>query len=66
MQALLERYRGRPLPRRLSLFLGNLPAAAAARRRLDGQADYNRCWPGTELPGSNEFAAVVTKLLGDT
>lgn len=36
----------KPLPRELSLFIGNTSAAAQGLRRLDGQPDYNRVWPG--------------------
>lgn len=45
---------GRSLPRALSLFFGNLAAAAAGQRHLDGQPDYNRVWPGGELPATPE------------
>ncbi|HDP89679.1 MAG TPA: peptidase M14 [Thioalkalivibrio sp.] len=54
VQELLARYREQELPRALSLFIGNIAAAREARRRLDGQPDYNRCWPGTELEASDE------------
>jgi succinylglutamate desuccinylase len=54
VQALLAHYRGRPLPRRLSLFIGNLAAAREGIRRLNGQPDYNRVWPGTDAPESPE------------
>jgi hypothetical protein len=40
----------RPLPRALSLFIGNVRAAAAGVRHLPEQPDFNRVWPGTELP----------------
>jgi hypothetical protein len=36
------------LPRALSLFIGNVAAAARNLRRLPGQPDYNRVWPGSE------------------
>ncbi len=52
VQQLLADYGSRPLPRALTLFVGNVAAAAHGRRRLDHQPDYNRCWPGTELPAS--------------
>ncbi|MBU0499634.1 MAG: succinylglutamate desuccinylase/aspartoacylase family protein [Gammaproteobacteria bacterium] len=42
-----------PLPRALSLFIGNVAAAARNVRRLEGQPDYNRVWPGCE---GSEFA----------
>lgn len=45
---------GRPLPRALSLFIGNVAAAAEDQRSLDGQPDYNRVWPGSELPPTAE------------
>jgi succinylglutamate desuccinylase len=38
----------KPLPRNLSLFIGNVAAARAGLRHLDGQPDYNRVWPGGE------------------
>ncbi len=54
VQQLLGGYRDRPLPRAMTLFVGNIEAAAQGQRRLDHQPDYNRCWPGTELPESPE------------
>ncbi|MGD2136678.1 MAG: M14 family metallopeptidase [Gammaproteobacteria bacterium] len=47
-QALLRTYRDRELPRALSLFIANVAAASRGKRFLDGQADYNRVWPGTD------------------
>lgn len=44
------------LPRALSLFIGNVSAAAVGLRRLDGQPDYNRVWPGCEDRGTQEHA----------
>lgn len=46
VQRLLHRYQRKPLPRSLSVFFGNIEAATAGKRRLDGQPDYNRVWPG--------------------
>ncbi len=46
IQALLRSYQTRQLPRALSLFVGNVDAACVGMRRLDGQPDYNRIWPG--------------------
>jgi len=48
IQALLAKYHQAPLPRALSLFVGNIQAARRGVRRLDDQVDYNRVWPGTE------------------
>ncbi len=55
IKRLLSRYAGgTDLPRSISLFIGNVAAAAKGVRRLEGQPDYNRVWPGTELAGSAE------------
>ncbi len=54
VQRLLATYGERPLPRPLSLFIGNVEAARYGRRRLDHQADFNRAWPGTERPDCDE------------
>jgi succinylglutamate desuccinylase len=58
MQRVLAR-RGDPLPRALSLFVGNVTAAAAGLRRFDGQPDYNRVWPGSATAGSPEHAMMA-------
>ncbi|MEQ8234826.1 MAG: M14 family metallopeptidase, partial [Gammaproteobacteria bacterium] len=47
------------LPRPLLLFLGNVEAAAAQRRTLPGQHDFNRVWPGSPLPESCERALIA-------
>ena len=44
----------RELPRSLTLFISNIQAAAEGVRRLDGQPDYNRVWPGCEDSGTPE------------
>lgn len=54
VQELLKKYQERELPRSLSIFFGNIEAAKKGVRRLDGQPDYNRVWPGTELPECDE------------
>ena len=54
VQALLQRYRDQELPRALSIFFANVKAASQGLRFLDGQADYNRVWPGTEDPDALE------------
>jgi hypothetical protein len=56
LRAVLARHAGRELPRALTVFIGNVEAAAQRLRRLPGQPDYNRCWPGTEDPGTPEAA----------
>jgi succinylglutamate desuccinylase len=54
MQALLKQYQGKELPRALSFFIGNVEAARDGLRRLAGQPDYNRVWPGSEYSDSPE------------
>jgi succinylglutamate desuccinylase len=54
IQLLLKKYTDKQLPRSLSLFFGNISAASQNLRRLDVQPDYNRIWPGTELPDCAE------------
>lgn len=49
----------RPLPRSLSLFIGNVEAAAKGMRRLDGQPDFNRIWPGIDAPDTPERRMMV-------
>ena len=58
-QAVLAQYGARPLPRALSLFIGNVAAAARGLRRLDGQPDYNRVWPGGDGAGLPEHAMMA-------
>jgi succinylglutamate desuccinylase len=47
IQKILQRYADTGLPRSLSIFIGNVEAAATQQRRLQHQPDYNRIWPGT-------------------
>ncbi len=58
MRTLLRRYQPgggeQPLPRGLSLFIGNVAAAAHGVRRLASQPDFNRVWPGAEAGESPE------------
>lgn len=56
VQALLSKYADQPLPRAMSIFIGNVTAAREGLRRLDGQPDYNRVWPGAEDDGTAEHA----------
>ena len=54
IQKILRKYHNRRLPRSLIVFFGNIDAAREGLRRLDGQPDYNRVWPGGEAQESNE------------
>lgn len=42
------------LPRPMSVFIGNVAAAAQGLRVLPGQRDFNRCWPGTVFEAGPE------------
>ncbi len=55
----------RPLPRTLVLFVGNVDAARQQLRRMDGQTDYNRTWPGGEAHACAETGLMerVTRLM---
>lgn len=50
IRAILQRYRRKPLPRSLAVFVGNVEAARHGLRRLDEQPDYNRIWKGGRAP----------------
>ncbi len=65
IQRLMKKYQGQELPRSLLLFAGNIEAAAANRRTLPGQTDYNRAWPGTpheETPEVRLMAEVFSEV----
>lgn len=48
-----------PLPRAMSIFIGNVAAARYGRRVLEGQADFNRVWDG----GEGREAAMAAEVL---
>jgi succinylglutamate desuccinylase len=60
IQKLLREYKNKTLPRSISIFIGNVEAAAKDKRRLDSQADYNRIWPGTHHSDSAETDMMKT------
>lgn len=60
IQKLLKTYKNKSLPRSISIFIGNVSAAAEDKRRLDSQADYNRIWPGTHHSDSAETDMMKT------
>lgn len=68
MQRVLAKWQDRPLPRNLMLLVGNVAAARQGLRRLDGQPDYNRVWPGAEpdladVPEARLMAAVHARVV---
>ena len=54
LQSFLRKYQSQELPRSLSIFIGNVDAAAENVRHLPNQPDYNRTWPGSEHEECNE------------
>lgn len=67
IQQLLKKYRQQELPRALTVFFGNIEAATFGMRRLDGQPDYNRVWPSTDLPDCDETRLMrqVTNIMAE-
>jgi succinylglutamate desuccinylase len=67
VQQLLKKYQGQSLPRSLSVFFGNIEAATFGMRRLEGQPDYNRVWPGGDVKDCDEtrLMAQVTGIMAD-
>jgi len=65
IQRLLKKYKDKPLPRAISLFIGNIAAAKENQRRLDTQDDYNRIWPGSHHSDSSEkdMMQIVTNIM---
>jgi succinylglutamate desuccinylase len=63
----LERFGELRLPRALSLFIGNVSAAASGVRHLPGQPDYNRVWPGTDRAHTPEhdLMADVVRIMAE-
>jgi hypothetical protein len=64
MRSLLESYRDRPLPRALSLLIGNVAAARYGQRHLPDQPDYNRIWFPGETPEQKMTMQVVDQMRG--
>ncbi|MCB1734054.1 MAG: succinylglutamate desuccinylase/aspartoacylase family protein [Gammaproteobacteria bacterium] len=62
VKQLLLKHRDRVLPRALSILIGNVSAAKHGLRRLDGQPDYNRVWPGG-AHGSTPEAALMAEVM---
>jgi succinylglutamate desuccinylase len=59
VQSVLGNHRDRELPRALSLFIGNVQAAAQGQRHLEDQPDYNRVWPGADTSGLAEHTMML-------
>ena len=59
IQQVLREHAERELPRAMSLLIGNVEAAKHNVRRLNGQPDYNRVWPGTKRHAGTPEATVM-------
>ncbi|OSM05148.1 M14 family metallopeptidase [Magnetofaba australis] len=59
VRTLLAEYQNQELPRAISLFIGNVDAAAAGVRRLPEQPDYNRIWRGDDDAPEQRMARTV-------
>lgn len=57
---LLRDYQGQTLPRSISLFIGNVHAAAQGKRHLPDQPDFNRIW---KAEGHHEEEVMVRQVL---
>lgn len=62
VQRVINDYKNRPLPRSLMLLVGNVEAARDGLRRLEGQPDYNRVWPGTPSHGDTSEARIMAEV----
>lgn len=56
LQLWAEKQADRPLPRALSIFIGNVDAAKMNVRHLPNQPDYNRIWPSADRNDTPEHA----------
>lgn len=62
IKKLLAEYQDKPLPRSVSLFIGNVQAAREGLRLLDEQHDFNRIW---KLDGDSEEHHIATQMLDE-
>ncbi|MCB2061016.1 MAG: succinylglutamate desuccinylase/aspartoacylase family protein [Novosphingobium sp.] len=62
VQQVIRKQTGKTLPRALMLLIGNPGAASEGVRRLDGQPDYNRVWPGTPDHAATPEAAAMAEV----
>ncbi len=62
-QYLTEYQQGnKPLPRAMSLFIGNVSAAGSHKRVLPGQLDYNRVWLAHPSPEGRMMSEVLQQM----
>ena len=58
IKRVLEKYKGKKLPRELSIFVGNVKAARYHKRKLESQPDFNRVW----VDGDTEEHRMMAKV----
>jgi succinylglutamate desuccinylase len=63
VRELLKEYRGRALPRALSLFIGNVEAARHQVRMRAGQPDFNRIWGDVAGADALRERAIVSEVV---
>lgn len=59
---LLRKYEHKPLPRSLSVFIGNVEAARYGQRFLENQPDYNRIWNISHASGEPPEYAMMRQV----
>jgi hypothetical protein len=62
LRQLLLSYHHQELPRSLSLFIGNVAAAAEDVRHLPGQPDYNRIWSTGDTAEQQMMQSVIEQM----
>lgn len=62
LKEVLKFYQTRPLPRSLSIFIGNIAAARYHRRHLNHQPDFNRIWNGGSSPEAQMASQVMHQM----
>lgn len=59
LKKFFKKYDEKNLPRSISLFFGNIPAASEGLRKLEYQEDYNRIWAGGKSEAEQMASSVV-------
>lgn len=60
VRSILQDFQHKPLPRALSVFIGNIAAAGKGVRHLEDQPDYNRIW---KAQGHHQEEVMVRQVL---
>ena len=62
IRQLIQNYKNQTLPRALSILIGNVKAASAAKRKLDDQPDFNRVWDDCESKEAHFMQEVLQQM----